>query len=117
VATTDQQGTPVLVELRPASTHSRQEAGSLAALLWRDEAYSFLLEEAGAIVKARAPRHLIYEAIAAAVPIPRILGRVLAAIKSRESLRGRSHISGEHLPYREHQVMAGRVTPPCHEIA
>ena len=117
VVTADQGQTPTLVELRAPAAHPRQEAESLAALLWRDEAYSFLMEEAGAIVKARAARHLIYEAIAAAIPLPKIRYRVLVALKSRESLRRRSHGSGEHLPYREHQMMAGCVSPPRHEIA
>lgn len=106
-----------LAEIRPASAHARQEAMSLAALLWRDEAHAFLLEEAGPVVRARATRHEIYEAIAAAVPAAKIRSRVLTALRTREVLRERSHTSGEHLAYREHQVVAGRVAPPCHEIA
>lgn len=93
LAAPSEDGGVVLTEIRPAMIHNRQDPVSLAGLLWRDEAYGFLVAEGGAVVKAKAARHTIYEAIAKAIPLERIRAEVTATLRSRMSLRPRSHMA------------------------
>lgn len=81
------------IEQRPAKVHDRQDPASLAAMLWRDEAYGFLVAKSGPVVKARAARHAIYEAIAEVVPLEQIRAEVTSALLARSSLRPRSHMA------------------------
>ncbi len=93
VATPGEGEDVYLTERRPAKRHKHQEAASLASLLWRDEAYGFLVARGGPVVKAKAPRQTIYEAIAKAVPLEQIRTEVISTLQSRISLRPRSHMA------------------------
>lgn len=79
---------------RDSKAHSYQMALSLAALLWRDEAYDFLVEMRGPIVKARAPRHVIYQALAMQLPVDQIRERVIDTLRIRPKLQARSVVAG-----------------------
>lgn len=79
---------------RSASPHTYQDAQSIAALLWRDEAYEFLVEKSGPVVKTRAPRHAIYEALARQLPVEQIRERVIDTLRIRPKLHSRSVIAG-----------------------
>jgi hypothetical protein len=106
-----------LLQHRAAHRHNRLDPNSIAALLWRDEAYSFLLEECGPVIKPKAPRHAIYEAIASQVPIDRIRSRVVRALLSRDALQSRLHVTSNELARGEDEMVAGSISPPCHEAA
>ncbi|MBK8727628.1 MAG: sce7726 family protein [Holophagaceae bacterium] len=93
IAAADDDGVVVLHQYRAAVSHDRQDPESLAALLWRDEAYGFLMSQSGPVVKAKAARSAIYQAIAMAVPFDRIREEVISALQSRQSLRPRSHLA------------------------
>lgn len=79
-----------LRELRGALRHERQEAESMAALLWRDEAYAFVMDALGPVVKARAARGELYDVLARNVPLPAIRSRVIETLRGREALKARS---------------------------
>lgn len=79
---TDNQIT--LSERRTASAHERQETESIAALLWRDEAYALMLELLGPVVKPKAARHEIYEVLAAQLPRTVVQERVLSTLRARQ---------------------------------
>lgn len=91
----DDNGQVSLVERRPATHHGRQDAASLAAMLWRDEAYSFLVEKLGGGVRARATRGELQELMAAQIPLANIHERVLCALRQRDVLKPRSHVAGK----------------------
>jgi hypothetical protein len=107
----------VLTERRHALSHDRQESYSLASLLWRDEAYAFLVEESGSVVKQRAARDVIYEAIANSVPRARIRDRVLTTLRSRPALQSRLHVPSDKLSNRIDEMVTGGIPTPCHETA
>jgi hypothetical protein len=79
-----------LKSYRQASSHTRQDARSIASLLWRDDAYSFAVEQLGSVVKPRATRDALYDLLAEQVPLEIIRQRVLATLRSRDDLRKRS---------------------------
>lgn len=79
---------------RPASPHAYQDAQSIAALLWRDEAYEFLVEKSGPVVRTRAPRHAIYEALARQLPVEQIRKRVIDTLRIRPKLQSRLVVAG-----------------------
>lgn len=106
-----------LVQRRQATPNKRQDATSVAAMLWRDEAYAFLMEQCGAVVRANATRGEIYEALAMRVPPDAIRDRVLETLKARDNAGSRLHRSSGKLVHSERQVMVGGVPPPCHEAA
>lgn len=106
-----------LIERRVAVAHDRQEAYSLASLLWRDEAYAFVLELLGPVVKPKAARDLIYEAIAGAIPLACIRNRVLETLRTRAALQSRSHGASDQLSNGIDQMVTGGISSPCHEAA
>ncbi len=106
-----------LVRRRQAAPNTRRDAMSLAAMLWRDEAYTFLVEQCGPVVRANATRGEIYETLATSVPLDVIRNRVLDALKLRNITTPRLHSAGNELARGERQVMVGGVPTPCHEIA
>ena len=87
-------GVVQLYEHRPAAPHDRQDATSLAALLWRDEAYAFVVDTLGPVVRTRATRGELQEMIADQIPLERIRGRVLQTLRNREAFKSRSHFAG-----------------------
>ncbi len=106
-----------LTEHRPASSHQRQDALSIAALLWRDEAYAFALEQLGAVIKSRATRAELYELIAAEIPLPRIRDRVLATLRTRVTVQRRLYVVGEQLTDGVDEMVVGRIAAPRRQIA
>lgn len=110
-------GTIHLLQRRIASKHHKQLPESVAALLWRDEAYAFMLEELGPALKERAPKHSIYSALASAVPLGRICQRVLQTLQVREAYQARLHVARDQLPHGEDQMMTGSVSTPRHKAA
>lgn len=106
-----------LIRRRQAAPNTRRDAVSLAAMLWRDEAYTFLMEQCGPVVRANATRGEIYEALATGLPLDVIRNRVLDALKLRNITTPRLHGAGDELARGERQVMVGGVPTPCHEIA
>jgi hypothetical protein len=86
----DEAGRVRLRVERLARNHERQEAVSVAALLWRDEAYAFVLETLGPVVKAKVPRGDLYEVLAEQVPLPVIRDRVLRTLRARDALDART---------------------------
>lgn len=106
-----------LVQRRQATPNKRQDTTSLAAMLWRDEAYAFLMEQCGAVVRANATRSEIYEALATSVPPDAIRDRVLETLKARNVTGSRLHRPSDKLARGERQVMVGGVPSPCHEAA
>lgn len=113
----DDNGQVFLVERRPASPHERQDAASLAAMLWRDEAYSFVVEELGSVVRARATRGELQEVMAAQIPLENIHERVLTALRQRDVLKSRSHVAADELADGKDHVVARRVASPRRKIA
>lgn len=93
-ARTDAEGTVVIDVRRRATFHAYQSAQSIAALLWRDEAYEFLVERSGPVIKARASRHAIYEALAQQLSVEQIRERVIDTLRIRPKLQSRSVIAG-----------------------
>lgn len=106
-----------LTEHRPANSHQRQDALSIAALLWRDEAYAFVLEQLGAVIKSRATRAELYELIAAEIPLPRIRDRVLATLRTRVTVQRRLYVAGEQLTDGVDEMVVGRIAAPRRQIA
>lgn len=86
-------GIDIDVRRQPAP-HAHQDAQSLAALLWRDEAYEFLVEKRGPVIKARAPRHAIYQALATQLSVEQIRERVIDTLRIRPKLQARSVVAG-----------------------
>ena len=72
---------------RHAAAHTRQDPRTIAAMLWRDEALAFALNQLQHPIKSRATRDELYELIATQVPMPAIKQRVIAKLKSREISR------------------------------
>lgn len=106
-----------LLDRRDAVSHGRQEAASLAAMLWREDAYAFVVETLGPVVRARATRGDLQEIIAEQIPIDTVRQRVLHSLLNREDLRARSHHARRQSTNRQNDVVAGRITPPRHVIA
>jgi hypothetical protein len=116
-ADADGHGHIVLHERRLATKHDRQNPASLAAMLWRDEAYAFVVEQLGPVVRARATRGELQEIMASQIPLASIHERVLTALRQRDVLKPRSHVASEQLSDGEHHVVIRRVTAPRREIA
>lgn len=93
-ARTDAAGAVIIDVRRPATFHAYQNAQSIAALLWRDEAYEFLVERSGPVIKARASRHAIYEALAQQLSVEQIRERVIDTLRIRPKLQSRSVVAG-----------------------
>lgn len=104
-------------ELRAAIPHGRQSAASLAAMLWREDAFEFAVEVLGPIVRARATRGDLQAIIAEYIPLEAIRARVLKSLLSREDLQARSHRAGHEIANRQHKVVTRRVSAPCHVVA
>jgi len=117
LADEDDVGRVRLHVLRPATPHGRQDAGSMAALLWREEAYAFVTDVLGLVVRPRATRGDLQELIADRIPIDRIRERILDVLRSREVLRSRSHASGQDLAGREDDMVTGCVATPRRQVA
>ncbi len=104
-------------ELRTAVPHGRQSPASLAALLWRQDAFEFAVEVLGPVVRARATRGDLQAIIAEHIPLEAIRARVLKSLLSREDLQARSHRAGYEIANRQHKVVARRVSAPRHVVA
>jgi hypothetical protein len=113
----DSKGRVMLHEHRAAVKHDRQDSASLAAMLWRDEAYTFVVEELGPVVRARATRGELQEIMASQIPLANIHERVLCALRQRDVLKPRSHVAGQKLPDSKDNVVARRIATPSREIA
>lgn len=90
VAEAPLKGSVHVREYRAATFHGRQDPSSLAAMLWRDEAYAFVIDTLGPIVRARATRGDLQEVIAGHIPLEQIRERVLGSLRNREDLKARS---------------------------
>jgi hypothetical protein len=115
-ATQSETGTRLRIR-RPATRHLRQSPESVAGMLWRDEAYEFLIEQCGPVVKARAPRHAIYEALARSLPMDAIRERVALNLRQRTKLQPRSVVAGRQLPLGEDEMVISGITTPRREVA
>ena len=113
VAEPSLEGAVHVHERRSAAFHGRQDAGSLAAMLWRDEAYAFVMDILGPVVRARATRGDLQEVIAGHIPLEQIRARVLGSLRNREDLKARSYVSRDQLTYCEDDMVACCVATPC----
>ena len=113
VAEPSSEGRVSVREHRSAAAHGRQDASSLAAMLWRDEAYAFVIDTLGPVVRARATRSDLQEVIAGQIPLDQIRERVLGSLRARDDLKARSYVALDQLTHRENKVVAGSVTSPC----
>ncbi|WP_058835966.1 sce7726 family protein [Luteimonas abyssi] len=107
----------MLHERRSAMSHGRQEAASLAAMLWREDAYEFVIETLGPVVRARATRGDLQAIIAEQISIDAVRGRVLRSLLSREDLQARSHRPCGQGTNCQHDVVAGGIASPRHVAA
>lgn len=107
----------VLSTVRRARQNPHRDGASLAALLWRDEAYAFLARETGQPVRTGAARSEIYEALAARLPLDTIRTEVLDALRARASSGLWRPQSAGKLTHSERQMVVDRVPAPCCEIA
>lgn len=107
----------LLHERRRAAGHDRQEAASLAAMLWREDAYEFVVETLGPVVRARATRGDLQAIIAEQISLDAVRERVLRSLLSREDLQARSHRPHGQSSNREYDVMTSGVAPPRHVAA
>ena len=105
-------GTVNVMEHRAAAPHGRQDAGSLAAMLWRDDAYAFVIDTLGPVVRARATRGDLQEVIAGQIPLDQIRERVLGSLRARDDLKARSYVARNQLPHGEDKMVAGSVPAP-----
>jgi hypothetical protein len=106
-----------LDERRTSTPHGRQEVASLAAMLWREDAFAFVIETLGPVVRARATRGDLQAIIVERIPLDMIRGRVLRSLLSREDLQPRSHRTGREIPHSQNDVMTCRISAPCRETA
>ncbi len=106
-----------LDERRTATPHGRQEAASLAAMLWREDAFTFVVETLGPVVRARATRGDLQAIIAEQIPLETIRERVLRSLLIREDLQARSHRSCHEIPHGQHDVVTCRISAPRRETA
>lgn len=113
VAEAPLEGAVHVREHRAAALHGRQDPGSLAAMLWRDEAYAFVIDTLGPVVHARATRGDLQEVIAGHIPLDRIRERVLGSLRNREDLKARSYVARNQLAHGEDDMMACCVAAPC----
>ena len=102
---------------RESTRHDRLDALSLAAMLWREEAYRFVVEHLGTVVRPRASRGELQELIAAKLPLELICQEVLRILRDREVLKPRSHVTAGQLPYGENEMVAGGIAAPRHQVA
>jgi hypothetical protein len=85
----------VFRRLRPERVNSNVDPIALARLLWRDEAISILARCGYSARDLRAPRRVLYEHLASAMPV-RALGTVVrATLKSRKNWRDRRQPSSD----------------------
>lgn len=105
-------GTVNVMEHRAAAPHGRQDAGSLAAMLWRDDAYAFVIDTLGPVVRARATRGDLQEVIAGQIPLDQIRERVLGSLRARDDLKARSYVARNQLPHCEDKMVAGSIPAP-----
>lgn len=117
VAESKENATVEVSERRAATTHDRRDPNSLAAMLWRDEAYAFVVDTLGPVVRARASRGDLQEVIAGQIPLDQIRERVLRSLRGREDLRVRSHVAGDVISDCQDDVMTGGIPPPGHVAA
>jgi hypothetical protein len=86
LAERDETSTVSLRVIRAASRNPRQESFSLASLLWRDEAAQVLASHQQPAPK-KASSHLLWERIAAALPLERVREVVVEALLHRGDYR------------------------------
>lgn len=67
-------------ERRAAAAHGRQDAASLASMLWREDAYAFVIETLGPVIRSRATRGDLQMLIADQIPLHTIRERVCFAV-------------------------------------
>lgn len=106
-----------LDERRTATPHGRQEIASLAAMLWREDAFALIVETLGPVVRARATRGDLQAIIAERISLETIRERVLRSLLLREDLRARSHRACHHIPHGQHDVVTCRISAPRCETA
>jgi len=75
-------GSVTLTPLRPSKRNDRQEAFSLASLLWRDEALA-VLQSANLTAPKKASSHLLWEQLASAVPFDHLRQAVVDTLSQR----------------------------------
>ncbi|MBP6748057.1 MAG: sce7726 family protein [Xanthomonadaceae bacterium] len=80
-------GATKLQTVREASLNPRQEVRSMAALLWRDEAFALLSPKMK--VSSRANRARLYELIADSFDLDQLRPCVIQTLREREVLRAR----------------------------
>lgn len=82
VASKNADGAIELMALRPSTPNSRQEAFSLASLLWRDEALA-LLQSANIATPKKASSHMLWERLANSVPLDHLRQAVMSCLTQR----------------------------------
>ena len=112
-----QDATVTIHQLRPAVSHGRQSPASLAAMLWREDAFEFAVEVLGPVVRARATRGDLQAIIAEHIPLEAIRSRVLKSLLSRKDLQARSQRAGHEVSDCQHKVVTRRVSTPRHVVA
>lgn len=75
-------GSVELKAIRPSTSNSRQEAFSLASLLWREEALA-VLESANITTPKKASSHLLWEQLANSVPMEQLRRAVMDSLCQR----------------------------------
>ncbi len=81
-ASKHEDGSVELVTIRASKPNLRQEAFSLASLLWRDEAL-ILLQSANITAPKKASSHLIWEQLAISVPLDHLRRSVMDCLSQR----------------------------------
>ncbi len=114
VAEATENATVEVREQRPATSHDRQDPNSLAAMLWRDEAYAFVVDTLGPVVRARATRGDLQEVIAGQIPLAQIRERVLESLRGRVDLRARSHVASNVIADGQNKMVTGSISAPSH---
>lgn len=75
-------GSVMLKAVRRSKPNPRQEAFSLASLLWRDEALA-LLHSANLAAPKKASSHLLWEQLASSVPLENLRSAVMSTLSQR----------------------------------
>ena len=83
-------------------------------MLWRDEAYAFVVDTLGPVVRARATRGDLQEVIAGQIPLAQIRERVLESLRGRVDLRARSHVAGNVIADGQNKMVTGSISAPSH---
>lgn len=77
------EGETELSVMRPASSNPRQDAFSIASLLWRDEAAAILMSEAMEVPK-KASSYTLWDSLVNKLPLDKIKESVTRTLANRE---------------------------------